>query len=205
MLLTTTTTKKGRINVHADGEYMFTVPAFVWYRSTLSGQKEADAEALDALRAEGLAYDAYEKGLRLLGNRAHGTAELRRKLRLDYPAEAAEAAVEKLSEAGLLNDEAYAEALAEELSRRKHWAPERILRELTQRGIDAGTAKNAAFGLDINKKQGIIDIITKMHLPQHPTKKDADRLIRRLLSAGYSMHEIREVISFSEENEIDEQ
>ena len=38
-----------------------------------------------------------------------------------------------------------------------------------------------------------------MHLPERPAKKDVDRLLRRLLNAGYTMREIREVISFSED------
>ena len=87
MEISTSTTKKGRINILTDGEYQFTVPAFIWYRSPLFGQTEADGVSLEALRAEGQAYDAYEKGLRLLGLRAHGTEELRRKLRRDYPAD----------------------------------------------------------------------------------------------------------------------
>ena len=204
MELSTTTTKKGRINVVADGEYQFTVPAFIWYRSALCGETEASPEALEELRLLGEQADAYEKAVRLLSFRAHSEAELRRKLRPGFSDDAIEAAMEKLRENGLVDDAAYAEALAEELFRRKAWAPERIRKELISRGIDAETAKNAANGLDINRKQGIIDIISKMHLPPVLTKKDADRLIRRLLNAGYSMREIKEVVSFSEEENFDD-
>ena len=201
MELTTTTTKKGRINVIADGEYQFTVPAFIWYASSLCGETEAEPEELEALRLEGESSDAYEKALRLLGQRAHGEAELKRKLRQKYSPAAVESAMVKLRESRLVDDAAFADALAEELYRRKAWAPERILQELLSRGIDAETAKNAANGIDIDRKQGIIDIISKTRLPERPTRKDADRLIRRLLNAGYSMGEIREVVSFSETTE----
>lgn len=199
MEISTSTTKKGRINILTDGEYQFTVPAFIWYRSPLFGQTEADGVSLEALRAEGQAYDAYEKGLRLLGLRAHGAEELRRKLRRDYPADAANDAITKLTESGLLNDVSFAEALAEELYRRKHYAPERIKAELTHRGVDAETAKNALNILDIDRKQGIIDIISKMRLPERISQKDLNRLIRRLLGAGYTMAEIREAVEVSDE------
>ncbi len=199
MELSTTTTKKGRINVHADGEYLFTVSAFIWYRSPLCGKTEAAPEALEELRLQGLESDAYEKGLRLLGSRAHAEKELRTKLTRAYPADAADAAVARLKEAGLIDDASYAAALAEELQRRKNYSPQRIILELTHRGVDAETAKNAANGLDIDKKEGIINILNKMHLPERPAKKDVDRLLRRLLNAGYTMREIREVISFSED------
>ena len=203
MKLTTTTTKKGRINVLADGEYQFTVPAFIWYGSSFCGQPRITPEGLEELRLQGEQADAYEKAMRLLSIRAHGETELRRKLRPQYSAQAIDLAVERLRENGLVDDAAFAAALAEERFRRKAWAPERIRQDLMSRGIDAETAKNAVNGLDIDRKQGIIDIISKMHLPAVLTKKDADRLIRRLLNAGYSMREIREVVTFSEEENYD--
>ncbi len=204
MQITTTTTKKGRINVHADGEYLFTVPAFVWYRSPLCGQSEAAEEELAALLEEAREHEAYEKALRLLGMRAHSEAELGRKLARDYPKSAVQAALTRLNEAGLINDAAFAEQLAEELARRKNYAPQRIQTELARRGVPAEIAKNAANALDIDKKQGIIDIIAKMHLPERPAQKDVNRLIRRLLNAGYTMREIRETVTFSEEAPFDD-
>ena len=205
MELSTTTTKKGRINIHADGEYQFTVPAFIWYASPLCGKTEILPEELEELRLSGQQCEAYDKALRLLGQRAHSTEELRRKLRQKYPADAVENTLQTLTENGLVDDVSFAEALAEELSRRKSYAPERIRLELCRRGIDAETAKNAVKSIDINKKEGIIEIINKLHLPERPTHKDVQRLIRRLLNAGYSMREIREVVTFSEEEKYNDE
>lgn len=199
MEISTTTAKSGRINIHADGEYLFTVPALIWYASPLSSKPYADEEELFALKALGEEHDAYEKALRLLSMRAHGEKELKRKLRQKYSEEASDSAIIKLTENGLIDDEKFAADLAEELSRRKSYSPERIKNELINRGIDRETAKNAANALDIDKKEGIINIINKLHLPESPTKKDVDRLLRRLLTAGYTMSEIRDVISFSGE------
>lgn len=199
MEISVTTAKSGRINIHADGEYLFTVPALIWYASPLCSQNEADEEELYALRALGEEHDAYEKALRLLSMRAHGEKELKMKLRQKYSEEAANSAVNKLNEIGLIDDEKFAFDYAEELFRRKNYSPERIKNELINRGIDRETAKNAANALDIDKKAGIINILNKIRLPESPTKKDIDRLLRRLLAAGYSMREIREVISFSQE------
>lgn len=199
MEISTTTAKSGRINIHADGEYLFTVPALIWYASPLSSKTEADEEELFLLKALGEEHDAYEKALRLLSMRAHGEKELKRKLRQKYSEKASESAIQRLVENGLIDDEKFARELAEELLRRKNYSPERIKNELINRGIDRETAKNAANALDIDKKEGIINIINKFHLPESPTKKDVDRLLRRLLTAGYSMSEIREVISFSGE------
>lgn len=194
MKLTTTPTKKGRINVFADGEYQFTVPLFNWHVSGLTEGCEADPAALEALRREGEAADAREKAAALLAVRAHGERELYRKLTRRFSPEAAAAAVETSRENLLLDDEAYAGALAAEWHRNKGWAPARIEAALRERGLDREIAKNAVAALDIDRKTGIISIIRKMRLPEEITRKEYARLIRRLQAAGYSMAEIRAVV-----------
>ncbi len=204
MKITTTTTKKGRINLFADGEYQFTVSALFWAKNGCPEGGTLDEDALFALQAEANADAAYDKALRLLTLRAHGEAELMRKLRRDYDREAAENAVCRCKENGLVDDAAFAAALAEELYRKKAYAPARIEQALREKGIGKEIAKNAAYTLDIDRKYGIIRIIEKMRLPETVTKKEADRLIRRLRAAGYSMREIREVVEFSGAPEEDE-
>jgi len=199
MEISVTTAKSGRINIHADGEYLFTVPALIWYASPLCGHAQADEGELMELKNLGEERDAYDKALRLLSIRAHSEKELRMKLKQKFSDDAVDSAAERLAENGLLDDAAFAAAYAEELYRRKSYSPERIKNELINRGIDRETAKNAANALDIDKKEGIINILNKVRLPENPAKKDVDRLLRRLIGAGYTMREIREVIDFSEE------
>jgi len=76
----------------------------------------------------------------LLGRRDYGTRELRERLLRPHPkreplGEAdVEAALERLTELGLIDDERRAERLAESL-RRKGWGARRIQMELRQRGL----------------------------------------------------------------------
>ena len=195
MTITTDTTKKGRISVYADGEYRFTVPAFIWAASALYEGCEADEETLEDLRGQGLAFDAEEAAARLLSYRAHSEKELKMKLRRKYPAGVAEAAAAKMRDLGYIDDESFAAQLAEELSRSKHYAPQRILSELLSRGVDKEIAENAVSALDIDENNGIIELISKMRLPEEPTEKDVARVMRRLLSAGYSWSEIRRALA----------
>ena len=199
MRITTTKTKTGRINILADGEYQFTVPVLLWYAAGFAEGEDLSPEALAAFCAEAEEADAYEKAVSLLSVRAHGERELFRKLRRSFSPEAAAAAVAKCRENLLLDDARFAGALAEELFRKKHFAPERIELELKARGIDREIAKNAVCALDIDKKSGIMKIIEKSHLPEEVTQKELDRLLRRLLNAGYTMAEIRQVLRISEE------
>ena len=195
MTITTDTTKKGRISVYADGEYRFTVSAFIWAASSLYEGCEADEETLEVLRGQGQTYDAEEAAVRLLSYRAHSEKELKMKLRRKSPADVAEAAAAKMRGLGDLNDEKFASQLAEELFRTKHYAPQRILSELFSRGIAKEFAENAVSALDIDENKGIIELISKMRLPEEPTEKDVARLMRRLLSAGYSYSEIRRALA----------
>ena len=200
MELSTTVTKKGRINVLADGEYSFTVPAFIWYRSPLSSSLEAQPEELEALKAEGAYADAEDRALRLLSERAHSERELRTKLLRFCDPATADAVLSSLEGKGYLNDEAFAEGYAEELVRRRFYGPERVRAELLRKGISAALAEKTLESLDIDKNAGIINIIRKMHLPETLTKKEADRVVRRLLSAGYSISDVREALDFSPED-----
>ena len=200
MKLTTTRTKTGRVNVFTDGEYRFTVPFSLWCAAQLD-ETDPSPEALEALRAAGERADAYEKALSLLDLRDHGERELYRKLRRDFSEEACAEALARCREAGIVDDARYAAAYAEELFRRRGFAPERIEEALRQRGIDRETAKNAARGLDIDRKSAIIELIEKMHLPEALTQKELNRVLRRLTAAGYGMREIRAVLRFTEETE----
>ena len=197
MEITTTTKKKGRINLFADGEYQFTVSALFWAIHGCPEGGRLPPEALSALAEAAKKEAAFERALRLISLRAHGETELYRKLRRDFEPLYARSAVDRCRDVGLVDDEAYARLYAEELFRRKGYAPERIELALREKGIDKEIAKNAAFALDIDRKIGIIRIIEKMRLPETVSKQEASRLLRRLRAAGYSMREIREVVEFS--------
>lgn len=197
MEITTTLTKKGRINVFADGEYQFTVSSLFWQKNGCPAGAAMEPEELAALSAQAENEAAYGKAVRLLSLRAHGERELLQKLCRDHPKAAAEAAVERCRREGYVDDEAFARAFAEERFRLKGYAPSRIEAELRAKGVDREISQNAVFSLDIDRKNGIIRIIQKMRLPPQISAAERDRMIRRLLSAGYTMREIRETVEFS--------
>lgn len=199
MKITTEKLKSGKVKISADGEYRFSVPAIIWFSSGLSEEDDVNEEELLSLQKEGDSSFAYESALRMLSMRSHAKKELFMKLKMKYSAEAAVTAVEKCEALGLIDDEKYAEYYARELYERKNWAPERIRAELKSRGVDRAAAENAIKALDIDKNQAIINILNKMRLSYPLSEKDRNRAVRRLISMGYSLSEIRKHLDVEEE------
>lgn len=194
MELAVTQTRPGKINILTDGEFRFAVSSVVWYSFRFRDGDEITEEELAAVREASDRHNAYENALRLLSQRAHSEKELYRKLKLKYSSEAAKEAVERCRESGLLDDGEFAAMLAEELLRRKHYAPARIIAELENRGVEKNIAENAVLALDIDRESGIIKILGKMNVTGESPEKDKARAFRRLLAAGYSYSEINNIL-----------
>ncbi len=198
MELSITSTKNNKIRIYADGEFLFTVPAALWYSSRFHEGDEVSEDELSELKNQAEISLAFDSAMRMLSLRAHSEYELRHKLSQKFPPEAVRAATERLRGLGLLDDEKFALLFAEELYERKKYAPKRILIELKNRGIAAQIAENAINGLDINKEIGIIKVIEKYKINEQSTPKEKDRVIRRLLNMGYSFSDISKHINVYE-------
>ena len=198
MEISTTTSKNNKIKIYADGEYLFTVPAVIWYSYNFRDGDEVSEAQLSELKNQADISLAFDSGMRMLSLRAHSTSELKNKLSAKYPSEAVAAAIERLTALGLTDDEKFAFLLAEELYNRKSYAPKRILMELKNRGIASEIAENAINALDIDKEIGIIKIIEKYKIDENSTQKEKDRVIRRLLNMGYSFSDISRHINIYE-------
>ena len=196
MEISTKASKNGKIKIYADGEELFTVPAVIWYSSHLKDGDEVTAEELSELKSRGDSSSAFDTGMRMLSLRAHSEYELKQKLTMKYSDTAAQSAIKRLRELGLIDDEKFALLFAEELYKRKKYAPKRILLELKNRGITDNYAQNALNALDIDKEIGIIKVIERYGITSESTPKEKDRAIRRLLNMGYSYSDISKYINF---------
>jgi regulatory protein len=86
----------------------------------------------------------YDRALHLLGARAYATQELRQRLvRRGWPVPEVEAAIERLTAAGLLDDAAYARQLTQSQIAGDGAAPRRVRQQLARRGVDRGVADAA--------------------------------------------------------------
>jgi len=88
---------------------------------------------------------AYDKALKLVARRDHFRVELVEKLRRKgFEDGDIRAAMERLDELGLLDDEALAERFVEFRSVDRGWGPRRLMLELRRRGVDSSVAEPAS-------------------------------------------------------------
>ena len=164
--------------------------------------KELDDSAVEQLRALSAKAFAVEKAVELLSYRQMSGKEMRSKLiRKGFEAEAAEAAVSKLYELRLLDDEQYAAAVVRHYTAMGYGAG-RIRAELAHRGVDRDywdEALASASGSD----EKLMSYI-RSHL-RDPDDRDQKRKVSAALyRRGYSWDEIRSALSrFSSGSEDD--
>jgi regulatory protein len=130
-----------RLTVFIDGEAAFTVSEPVARDLGLRvGAELADGDAR-RVHAEEERTGVREAALGLLAVRARSRGELTYSLtRRGFPREAVESVVDALSEVGLVDDEAFARAWAEERARLRPVGPRRLRGELMARHVAAGLA-----------------------------------------------------------------
>ena len=196
MKLTVKEGKAKKIHIYIDDEYRATVDSDYWYSEKYRKLKEINEEELTELLNSVSFRRAYNKSLDLLSRRPYGTKELIKKLcEKGHEKEGAEKACERLTELGLLNDEAYAKILAKDLMDRKSYSVKRIKQELTFREINRDIIENTVDSLDNDPQKSIIILVKKKYLNKLNDEKGKKRTVDALLRLGYSYSDIKNALN----------
>jgi len=139
--------KRDRVSVYLDGRFAFGVPEIVAARLTV-GQSLSEAE-IEALCEHGSVEEAYNRALDYLSYRPRSQAEIVSYLRRhEIPDTQAEAVVERLTAAGLVDDEAFAQFWVENRERFRPRGPRALRYELQRKGIGQEAIDQALEGVD---------------------------------------------------------
>lgn len=136
-----------------------------------------------------------ERAYQLLGYRDRSFDEMRRSLASDgYPHDCVEAVIDRLAEFGYLDDEAYAgryirAALASKKGLR------RIVRDLELKGVSRELIQGVLsgepmVGTSVTEADNARYLASRW-LPDSPSRQDVERVLRRLVSRGYSFEVAR--------------
>lgn len=186
--------RNGKIHIFFDDEYSLTVDSEYWFCSPWCIKKEIDDEDAELLREEIECRRAWNSTLDYLSVRSHSQKELTQKLRRKYSQNAAELAVEKAVELGLVNDEAFAEMFVRELVERKKYGLSRVKNELRLKGISSQITESVVSSLDIDAKESIISLIERKYARKLESEKGKMSVIAALQRLGYSYYDIKSAL-----------
>ena len=142
---------------------------------------------------------ARDRALYLLGLRDYACKELTKKLLTEARPEIAERVVERLTEVGLLDDERYAERLAQCLSRSKQYPKRRVAQELQRRGVDRDTAQSAAEEIDCEDYKQALALIEKRYYNKMNERESRQKVMAALARRGFSYEAIRQAMAAYDE------
>ena len=142
-------TKRGRISVYVDDEYLFAVESEAWYRSGLKEEQSVDEAQLNELLSDSRRMEAKRKALNMLSARDYSQAELVSRIAQKTGIESAEAAADRMCELGLINDDRYAFNCAQQYYQ-KGYARRRIRFELQKRKLSDDVVEQALEQLDFS-------------------------------------------------------
>lgn len=185
---------KGRkLHILLDGEYRLTTNREFWLTCGLFSGMELDEAEFNRFAALVEENKAKQKAMRLLELRDHCERELTEKLvRGGFERQAAQSAAARMAELGLVNDDAYARSLADELFRRKGYSPARIEQELVSRGVARDTAYEAAHNVEGDPLERLSMLLESKYCRSYQgTEKDRRRVVNALQRLGYSFSDIR--------------
>ena len=188
--------KQNKIHVLCDDEYTFTVDAEYWFSSPYHGISNIeDEEELAAFYEAVGSRCAFIAGLRLLSYRDHSRKELINKLyQKGHKREYAEKACESLEYYGYINDERYAQNLAESLVERKGMSIRGVKNELFLKGVSREIADNIVENLDFDPVLRIIDLINTKYSRCLSDEKGTKRMIASLQRLGYKWSDINSAL-----------
>lgn len=189
-----------KVHIYIDDEYRMTCDGNFWYSEKWHKLKEINEEELVELENSVNSRRAFLNGMSLLSRRAHSKKELIIKLSKKYPKDAVISAVDYLEELLLIDDEKFAYDYADELLRRKKFAPKRIEMELKAKGIDSELARKAVNSLDKDDFNRIILLLNSKYANKLADEKNLNRTINALLRMGYNFSDIKKAIKAVNEN-----
>lgn len=138
---------KNRCNIEVDGRFLCGLSLMTVMQYRLKPGMETDMEFLSHVQFESERETAYDRALTHLSLSMKTEGEMRDFLkRKGYVEEVADYVVARLRGNGLLDDEAYAQAYAMEMGKRK--GEKRIVLELRRKGVAEEQIAAAVEGLD---------------------------------------------------------
>lgn len=186
--------KNGRFALYIDGEYRLSLDKLTLVQAGVEEGNALSPDDLDKLSGMAEDFKADDRAMTILSLRDHSKEELRRKLARIVGEEEAERTADKMEAIGLVNDERFAEQLAEELLDRRLFGADRAVYELTRKGISRESAEELVSRLDAEPQARILRFLQKKYPGAFNDEKVRKRAVAALMRNGFKWEDIRRAI-----------
>ncbi len=193
-------TKKGRLALFLDGEFVFSLDEETFARANLHEGDDLESWQVEDLRKQSDTRRALDKAMDYLSLRDHASGELYQKLCRKFDAPSAAYAVARAGELGLVDDAGFARRRAAELLRKRKSRRE-ILTDLAAKGIDRDTAAEAVEALYECEEEGedpelaTARALVQRHYAAKLAAGKRDQVAAALARRGFSHAIIREALA----------
>lgn len=169
--------------------------------------KEVDEEWLTDVCHESAYRRCLSKGMWYLSRRSHCSGELYRKLVSDYTDNICSRALARLQELGLIDDEAFASRMAEQMIEEKGISPRAAALHMAAKGVDMNLAKKVIAAREDDPMLPLKALVEKKYLRGIKTEKDHKKAITSLMRKGYTYGEVKSAfeeydLKFDSDNEF---
>ncbi len=159
---------------------------------------QADAQLLEELHCTSRKKRAYQRALYLLDGQDYSYSMLYRKLMQTYrDKDLCIQVLQKLLDAGSIDDRRYAQHLTESLITRKKYGVYRVRQELYRRGIPKDIAEEALEGWEDAQEENIGEVLARKYgryLTDPYDRKARDKVTAGMIRLGYSYKGIKNAI-----------
>lgn len=188
--------KKYLSDLYIDGELAFTLDSRTLNENGIRKGVTVTDKDLQKLVTESKKRRAKEKALYLLGFRDYTKKELYNKLKRTEDENAAQYAVDKMVELGLVNDKNFAKRYSKQLIEVRHLSFRGIRQKLFDKGFDSELIDEILndFKLEYDPRDNIRELIERKYERYLSDEKGVKRTVSALQRMGYSWGDISAVL-----------
>lgn len=187
--------RKGLCALYIDGEQAMKLDAETVLAHRFDVGREITDEQLHACVIDSDRKRCKDKAMWLISYRDHSRRELIDKLRRDYSAESAEAAVSRLEELGLVDDGRFARRYAADLVNLKHLSERGVRQKLFEKGVDRDLIDEVIGEIEFDDRAQIRDIIEKKYARSLGDEAGRRRAVNALTRLGFGYSDIKSVLT----------
>ena len=186
--------RKGLSAVYIDGELAMKLDTQTLLEQHIKPGIELSDEELRELIGQSDTRRAKEKALNLISCRDHSKKELTDKIKRTCSEQAAQAAADRMEELGLIDDEAFARRLAQELVYKKHLSHTAVSYKLREKGVGRELIEQILSEYEVPAQEQIKALLKGKYANKIADDKSRRRTVAALQRMGYRWGDIGPVL-----------